>query len=310
MRPAESLWALAYGGPMALLPLTVSNVEMDNLEPILGDLSLSLATASLSVPIFRIISLAIQHPGNKEELCRAHGPELLSRVLHYVLETLSKLESGKKEILSDEELVTAIVSLCLSQSNDHGQKVQLFSTLLLDLKMWSSCNYVLQKKLLSSLADMVLAESTCMHDANALQLLLDGCRRCYWIIHEADSIDTFTLTGDERPIKKVNALVDELLVVIELLIGEASSTLASNDIRCLIRFVVDCPQPNQVIGIGHGGLAHHYLPHATQSTLAKVVYSSIVNLHDSYENMWSSHASRLKSHSLIEYFVIHTFECF
>ncbi|WVZ74317.1 hypothetical protein U9M48_022515 [Paspalum notatum var. saurae] len=246
VRPAESLWALASGGPMALLPLVVSNVEMDNLEPILGDLSSSLATASLSVPIFRIISLAVQHPGNKEELCRTHGPELLSQVLHYVLETLSKLESGKKEILSDEELVTAIVSLCRSQRNDHGQKVQLFSTLLLDLKMWSSCNYVLQKKLLSSLADMVFAESTCMRDANALQMLLDGCRRCYWVIHEADSIDTFALTGHDRPLGNVNALVDELLVVIELLIGAAPSTLASDDVRCLVGFVVDCPQPNQV----------------------------------------------------------------
>ncbi|XP_062222527.1 BEACH domain-containing protein C2-like isoform X2 [Phragmites australis] len=246
VRPAESLWALGYGGPMALLPLTVSNVEMDNLEPILGDLSLSLATASLSVSIFRIISLAIQHPGNKEEFCHTHGPELLSQVLHHLLETLSKLESGRKEILRDEELVTAIVSLCQSQRNDHGLKVQLFSTLLLDLKMWSSCNYVLQKKLLSSLADMVLAESTCMRDANALQMLLDGCRRCYWVIHEADSIDTFTLTGSERPLGNVNALVDELLVVIELLIGAASSTLASDDVHCLVGFVVDCPQPNQV----------------------------------------------------------------
>ncbi|BAS80158.1 Os02g0663300 [Oryza sativa Japonica Group] len=246
VRPAESLWALAYGGPMALLPLTVSNVEMDNMEPILGDLSSSLATASLSVPIFRIISLATQHPGNKEELCRAHGPELLSQVLHYLLETLSRLESGEKEILSDEELVAAIASLCQSQKNDHGLKVQLFSTLLLDLKMWSSCNYVLQKKLLSSLADMVFAESACMHDANALQMLLDGCRRCYWVIHEADSIDTFTFTGTERPLEKVNSLVDELLVVIELLLGAVSSTLASDDVRSLVGFVVDCPQPNQV----------------------------------------------------------------
>ncbi|OEL22103.1 BEACH domain-containing protein C2 [Dichanthelium oligosanthes] len=130
VRPAESLWALAYGGPMALLPLIVSNVEMDNLEPILGDLSLSLATTSLSVPIFRIISLAVQHPGNKEELCRTHGPELLSQVLHYLLDTLSKLESGKKEILSDEELVTAIISLCQSQRNDHGQKTWFLQNLL------------------------------------------------------------------------------------------------------------------------------------------------------------------------------------
>jgi hypothetical protein len=290
MRPAESLWALAYGGPMALLPLTVSNVEMDNLEPILGDLPLSLATASLSVPIFRIISLAVQHPGNKEELCRAHGPELLSQVLHYVLETLSKLKSGKKEILSGEELVTAIVSLCLSQSNEHGQKVQLFSTLLLDLKMWNSCNYVLQKKLLSSLADMVLSESTCMRDANALQVLLDGCRRCYWVIHEADSIDTFTLTGYERSLEKVNALVDELLVVIELLIGAASSTSTSSDVRCLIGFVVDCPQPNQVTGLGPGSLAHHYLPVTTcYRALLQLIFMLVVT----HENIWFSHASRL-----------------
>ncbi|KAM0869167.1 hypothetical protein ACQ4PT_040864 [Festuca glaucescens] len=246
VRPAESLWALARGGPMALLPLTVSNVEMDNLEPILGDLSLSLATSSLCVPIFRIISLAIQHPGNKEELCRTHGPELISQVLHYLLETLSKLESGKKEILNDEELVAAIVSLCQSQRNDPGLKVQLFSTLLLDLKMWSSCNFVLQKKLLSSLADMVFAESACMYEANALQMLLDGCRRCYWVTRERDSIDNFTFTETERPLGKVNALVDELLVVIELLIGAASSTMASDDVRRLVGFVVDCPQPNQV----------------------------------------------------------------
>uniref|UniRef100_J3LFJ9 BEACH domain-containing protein C2 n=1 Tax=Oryza brachyantha TaxID=4533 RepID=J3LFJ9_ORYBR len=253
VQPAESLWALAYGGPMALLPLTVSNVAMDNLEPILGDLSLSLATASLSVPIFRIISLAIQHSGNKEEICRAHGPELLSQVLHYLLETLSKLESGEKKILSDEELVAAVVSVCQSQKNDHGLKVQLFSTLLLDLKMWSLCNYVLQKKLLSSLADMVFAESACMYDANALQMLLDGCRRCYWVIHEADSIDTFTFTGTERPLEKVNSLVDELLVVIELLLGAVSSSLASDDVRSLVGFVVDCPQPNQSF-ISRGGV--------------------------------------------------------
>lgn len=243
---------------MALLPLTVSNVEMDNLEPILGDLSLSLATASLSVPIFRIISLAIQHPGNKEELCRTHGPELLSLVLHYLLETLSRLESGKKEILSDEELVAAIVSLCQSQRNDPGLKVQLFSTLLLDLKMWSSCNYVLQKKLLSSLADMVFAESACMYETNALQMLLDGCRRCYWVTREGDSVDTFTFAGTERPIEKVNALVNELLVVIELLIGAASSsTMASDDIRCLVGFIVDCPQPNQASGVNTGSPAQY-----------------------------------------------------
>ncbi|PNT61623.1 hypothetical protein BRADI_5g17947v3 [Brachypodium distachyon] len=251
VRPAESLWALAYGGPMALLPLTVSSVQTDSLEPALGELPLSLGTASLSAPIFRIISLAIQHPGNNEELCRTCAPELLSRVLHYLLQAISKLESGEEEAVTDEELVTAIVSLCQSQGNNHELKVQLFGTLLLDLKMWSSCNYGLQKKLLSSLADMVFTESGCMQDANALQMLLDGCRRCYWAIRESDSIDNLPRTGMERSLGEVNALIDELLVVIELLLGAASSTAASDDVRCLIGFIVDCPQPNQVARLLH-----------------------------------------------------------
>lgn len=69
---------------MALLPLTVSNVQMSNLEPVLGDFPLSLATASLSTPIFRIISIAIQHPGNNEELCRTRAPQILSRLGHWM----------------------------------------------------------------------------------------------------------------------------------------------------------------------------------------------------------------------------------
>ncbi|VAH35372.1 unnamed protein product [Triticum turgidum subsp. durum] len=251
VRPAESLWALAYGGPMALLPLTVSSVQMDTLEPALGELSLSLATASLSAPIFRIISLAIQHPGNNEELCRTCAPELLSRVLHYLLQASSKLGSGEEEGVTNEELVAAIVSLCQSQRNNHELKVQLFRTLLLDLKMWSSCNYGLQKKLLSSLADMVFTESICMRDANALQMLLDGCRRCYWAIREPDSIDNLPLTGTKRSLGEVNALIDELLVVIELLLGAVSSTAASDDVCSLIGFIVDCPQPNQVARLLH-----------------------------------------------------------
>ncbi|KAK3141841.1 hypothetical protein QOZ80_4BG0338950 [Eleusine coracana subsp. coracana] len=250
VRPAEALWALAYGGPMALLPLTISNVHMDNLEPTPGDLSLSLATVSLSAPVFRIISLSIQHPGNNEELCQTFAPELLSCVLNYLLQALSKLESGEKA-LTDEELVTAIVSLCQSQRNNHELKVQLFSGLLLDLKLWSSCNYGLQKKLLSSLADMVFTESACMRDAKAMQMLLDGCRRCYWAVWEPDSIDNSALTGTKRSPGEVNALVDELLVIIELLLGAASPTAISDDVRCLIGFVADCPQPNQVARVLH-----------------------------------------------------------
>ncbi|XP_039138375.1 LOW QUALITY PROTEIN: BEACH domain-containing protein C2-like [Dioscorea cayenensis subsp. rotundata] len=251
LRPAEALWALAYGGPMVLLPLTINNVQADNLEPSIGDFPLSLATASLAAPIFRVLSLAMEHPGNNEELCRTRAPELLSSILRYILQSLSTLEVGKENGISDEELVAAIISLCQSQKNNHVLKVQLFSTLLLDLKMWSLCKYGLQKKLLSSLADMVFTESLAMRDANALQMLLDGCRRCYWIVHEPDSVDTFSLREAPRPMGEVNALVDELLVIIELLIGAATPSLAADDVRCLIGFLVDCPQPNQVARVLH-----------------------------------------------------------
>ncbi|XVE77007.1 hypothetical protein DITRI_Ditri13aG0027300 [Diplodiscus trichospermus] len=224
MRPVEALWALAYGGPMSLLPLAVSNVRKDSLEPEQGSLPLFLAAAALAAPIFRIISVAIHHPGNNKELCRTKGPEILSRILNYLLQTLSSLGGGRHNGVEDEELVAAVVSLCQTQKHNYALKVQLFSTLLLDLKIWSLCSYGLQKKLLSSLADMVFTESSVMRDANAMQMLLDG---------------------------EVNALVDELLVIIELLIGAAPPSLAVDDVRHLLGFMVDCLQPNQVVRVLH-----------------------------------------------------------
>lgn len=249
MRPAEALWALAYGGPLSLLPLAVSGVHEITLEPQIGNVSLSLATTSLAAPIFRIMSLAIQHPRNNEELSRGRGPEVLSKILNYLLQTLSLLDFGKRDGVGDEELVASVVSLCQSPKINHMLKVQLFSTLLLDLKIWSLCSYGIQKKLLSSLADMVFTESLIMRDANAIQMLLDGCRKCYWTVPEKDSVNTFSLTGATRPVGEVNALVDELLVVIELLIVAASPSFASDDVRCLLGFMVDCPQLNQVISV-------------------------------------------------------------
>ncbi|XP_011034742.1 PREDICTED: uncharacterized protein LOC105132766 [Populus euphratica] len=246
MRPVEALWALAYGGPIALLPLSVSNVHKDSLEPVQGNLPITLATATLAAPVFRIISIAIQHPWNNEEFCHTRGPEVLSKILNYLLQTLSSLDAGNHNGVGDEELVAAIVSLCQSQKHNHALKVQLFTSLLLDLRIWSLCDYGLQKKLLSSLADMVFLESSVMRDANAIQMLLDGCRRCYWTVREKDSVNAFLLNEATRPVGELNALVDELLVIIELLIGAASPAVAADDLRCLLGFLVDCPQPNQV----------------------------------------------------------------
>ncbi|KZV38301.1 hypothetical protein F511_36242 [Dorcoceras hygrometricum] len=251
MRPTESLWALAHGGPISLLPFAVSSVHENSLEPQCSDLSLSLATTALAAPIFRIMSLAIRHPGNNEELCLRRGPEILSRILNYLLQTLSSIDAAKHDGVSDEELVAAIVSLCQSQKFNHMLKVQLFSNLLLDLKIWSLCSYGLQKKLLSSLADMVFTEASVMRDANAIQMLLDGCRRCYWTVFESDSVNTFSVNEDTRLVGEVNALVDELLVVVELLVVAAPPSLAAEDVHCLLGFMVDCPQPNQVARVLH-----------------------------------------------------------
>lgn len=251
MRPTESLWALAHGGPISLLPFAVSSVHENSLEPQRSDLSLSLATTALAAPIFRIMSLAIRHPGNNEELCLRRGPEILSRILNYLLQTLSSIDVAKHDGVSDEELVAAIVSLCQSQKFNHMLKVQLFSNLLLDLKIWSLCSYGVQKKLLSSLADMVFTEASVMRDANAIQMLLDGCRRCYWTVREGDSVNTFSMNVDTRLVGEVNALVDELLVVVELLVVAAPPSLAAEDVRCLLGFMVDCPQPNQVARVLH-----------------------------------------------------------
>lgn len=63
----------------------------------------------------------------------------------------------------------------------------MYSSLLLDLTLWASCSYDLQKRLLSSLADMVFTEAAALRTANAVQMLLDGCRKCYWLVPEAES---------------------------------------------------------------------------------------------------------------------------
>ncbi|KAH0882382.1 hypothetical protein HID58_058478 [Brassica napus] len=271
MKPVESFWALAHGGPMSLLPLTVSNVNKDSLEPCPGNNPLSLSTVTLAAPVFRIISVAIQHPGNNEELCRNQGPEILARILSYLLHSLASLDR-KHDGVGEEELVAAIVSLCQSQKINHVLKVQLFRTLLLDLKIWSLCNYGLQKKLLSSLQDMVFTEAKAMRDADAIQLLLDGCRRCYWMISEQDSVTSFPLDGNTRQMGEVNALIDELLVIIELLMGAASPSLAADDLRRLLGFIIDSPQPNQVARVLHLIYRLVVQPNAARATMFAEVF--------------------------------------
>ncbi|KAE8672127.1 Detected protein of unknown function [Hibiscus syriacus] len=55
--------------------------------------------------------LLLRHPGNSEELRRARGLEILSRILNYLLQTLSSLGDGMHNGVSNEQLVAAVVSL-------------------------------------------------------------------------------------------------------------------------------------------------------------------------------------------------------
>ncbi|BBN15012.1 hypothetical protein MPTK1_6g16270 [Marchantia polymorpha subsp. ruderalis] len=256
-RPTEALWAMGEGGPMALLPLTVGAVDKDSFLPVIGDVDLSAAVAMLSAPIFRILSVAFQHPGNAEEMARSYAPRLLAYLLGHLV-SVPALGEAKGRFVDqvrteerDEELVSAVVSLAQAPKNNFGLKVQLYGTLLLDLKLWYRCAYGLQKKLLSTLADLAFTEALTMRGANAVQLLLDGCRRCYWVIPEADSLHLYAGGRSSRPVGELNALVDELLVVVELLVGSAPLPLSGADVSSLVQFVLDCPQPNQVARVLH-----------------------------------------------------------
>jgi hypothetical protein len=68
IRPTETIWAMAEGGPMALLPLTVGVVYRETLQPVFDNVEVSSAATFLSAPIFRMMALTLQHAGNAEEI--------------------------------------------------------------------------------------------------------------------------------------------------------------------------------------------------------------------------------------------------
>lgn len=69
-------------------------------------------------------------------------------------------------------------------------------------------------------------------------------------LHSADPSPVlplfFFIGRSPRPVGELNTLIDELLVVVELLVGSGQGAVAEADVKTLIHFVVDCPQPNQV----------------------------------------------------------------
>ncbi|GBG78164.1 hypothetical protein CBR_g26196 [Chara braunii] len=194
VKPADSLWAMGEGGPLATLPLVVGSLEKETLQPCISDVYVSAAASMLSAPLLRVIARALLHPGNMDEVARINAPRLLAHLLSHVLtvpaaadhhHSVSSSANSAKNEKRDEEMVVAVISLVqASKANEvSGSSV---------LKL------------------------------NAV-----------------------------RPAGQLNTLVDELLVVVELLVGSGSGITAEADVRCLIHFVLDCSQPNQVARVLH-----------------------------------------------------------
>lgn len=257
VRPVEAIWAMGEGGPLSLLPLAIGATDKDTMEPIVDNPFISSRAVVLAAPILRIISLSLQNPGNAEELLRGHAPQMLAQILAHILcvpslkEHIGSIQGQERPDARNEEVVAAVVLLAQAPKFNDSLKVQIYSKLLLDLKLWCRCSYGLQKKLLSSLADMVFTESATMRAANAVQMLLDCCRQCYWIVPESDSLHLFAGGKLPRPVGELNALIDELMVIVELLLGTSRGAVASTDVQSLVKFLLDCPQPNQVARVLH-----------------------------------------------------------
>ncbi|KAJ7518790.1 hypothetical protein O6H91_20G008500 [Diphasiastrum complanatum] len=233
-RPVDSIWAMAEGGPMALLPLMIGFLDKNSLQPIFPDSTISAGAALLSIPIFRIVALALRYGRIAEEM---HAPQVLAYLLRHLLCVPWERE---------KELVSSVIYLSLAFNKDTVLKVQFFKYVLLNLKVWCCCPPEVQKMYLSSLSDIIVTDESTMRDANAVQMLLDGCRSCYWLTPEVDSVCKLDNGRSCRPVLQPNPLVDELLIVVELLINSAQRSTVTANIRCLVQFVLDCPQRHQV----------------------------------------------------------------
>eukprot|EP00850_Spirogloea_muscicola_P006613 SM000031S11622 [mRNA] locus=s31:702958:718064:- [translate_table: standard] len=269
-RATWAIWTGAPGGSLSLLPMfgPAPDRATDAAQP-------PAAPVSLAASILRILALLAREALHLEELARWKTPALLSHLLGRFLSSPDRLadveteahgsqSTGKVED-TEEELVSAVLALAQAPQGRYSTALairrELYASLLLDLALWARCSYGLQKKLLSQLADLAFAEQAIMHSANALQMLLDSCRQCYWVVREEDSIDFKAgpradaqdkpgsgAGCEESQLGEAQALVDELLVVVELLVGPANQgpVAAEESIRTLVQFAISCPQPHQV----------------------------------------------------------------
>ncbi len=150
---------------MVLLPLTVGAVDKDTLQSLISKADVLSSTMLVCAPVFRMLFVTLQHAGNAEEIARNYAPCLLAHLLGYLVSVPSPVDPQRKAYEQartkerDEELMAVVVSLACVPQNHTALKVELFNSLLLNLKLWISYSYGLQKKLLSQLVNMVFTEA-------------------------------------------------------------------------------------------------------------------------------------------------------
>ncbi|GJP50837.1 hypothetical protein CLOM_g9994 [Closterium sp. NIES-68] len=302
-RAADALWAATEGGPLALLPLCIEAVDLHTMAPQVRSPPLSLSASQLLPHVLRLIARSLRRPMNREEL-KGAGPTLLSHLLQFVLSsppTLNESASiriapaassslstrGKEKDKTrdrDKELVHACMLLAhLPRPGDH-LKNHLMEHLLLHLPLWAPSHLSTQRALLAAIGDAVPLELQALQSVGAVSLLLDGCRRCYWMTWEPSSVRLCTASwhsnaagakekgaggaaaseaageaggaewgredmhGErEGMMGEVNGMVNAVMAVLEKLVSAGVGlAVMGADMRALVSFALQCPQANQV----------------------------------------------------------------
>ncbi|CAI5475939.1 unnamed protein product [Closterium sp. Yama58-4] len=291
-RVPEAIWQAGQGGPLALLTLAVHAVHPDSFLPLplalCADPPAAVAAARLLPRVLGVVGRAMRHGMNREEI-KGGAPAMLAlMVAEQHGAALCSLDEPEpeREPPYDKQLAAATAALAMAPRFGDPLKPHLFLHLLLHLPLWAACPLPVQQQVLTSLAAVAVREQHTLRAAGALPVLLDGCRRCYWVHLEAISLPLgpsssrsatpaaikspgaeeagggAEVGGERREqeeremvlrqharMGEVNALVDAVMGVLELLLATSNATAMGADMRTLVAFLLDCPHPNQVVRV-------------------------------------------------------------
>lgn len=202
-RLLRGIWALAPGGPLALLPLAVAAVRLPHslMPALLHDRPNALSSctrASALLPLLlQLLARALADPIGPldTEAMGAAGPGLLETVVGHVLRVPSPQDRGTQTTPGstvarqgtaagapprmpaaagdagdrDRDTLAAVMELLHAPPRAHSSlRVLLLSRLLLNLPLWSSCSFALQRELLAKLAGLAVADQQSIRAAGGI----------------------------------------------------------------------------------------------------------------------------------------------